>query len=389
MPGPLAGYRVIEMAGIGPAPFAAMLFADLGADVLRVDRADAAAPYPAGVAHPDVTLRGRRSMALDLKHPDGLATLLDLVSSADALIEGFRPGVAERLGFGPDACLARQPRLVYGRMTGWGQDGPYAQAAGHDIDYIAVAGALAHFGRAGEPPLPPLNLVGDFGGGALFLALGVISALLETHRSGRGQVIDAAMVDGTAVLMSMFWSMYALGWFDPTRRGTNLLDTGRPYYDVYACSDGRYVAIGALEPQFFAELLRRTGLATDDAAYLQDDPRTWPALRDRLTGLFATRTQAEWCTVFDGTDACVAPVLTMTEATTHPHNLARATFTNRDGAWQPSPAPRFSRTPAVLSLPPAYPGQHTEAALADWGVAGTRIEALFASGAAVQALPKI
>jgi alpha-methylacyl-CoA racemase len=388
MPGPLHGYRVIELAGIGPVPFAAMLLADLGADVLRIDRADAVQPFEAGVAHADVTRRGRRSVALDLRHPDGRETLLDLLPQADALIEGFRPGVAERLGFGPQACLARQPRLVFGRMTGWGQHGPYAQAAGHDIDYIAVAGALAHFGRAGSAPVPPLNLVGDFGGGAMFLALGVVAALLEAQRSGRGQVIDAAMVDGTAVLMAMFWSMRALGQFDPARRGANLLDTGTPYYDVYECADGRHVAVGALEPRFFAELLRRTGLDQEGPRYSQQDPGTWPALRDRLTALFATRTQAQWCEVFDGTDACVAPVLTMTEATAHPHNVARGTFTAVDGAWQPRPAPRFSRTVAELSAPPAHPGQHTTAALADWCVGPDRIKVLISTGAAVQAYPK-
>ena len=272
MAGPLAGYRIIEIAGIGPGPFAAMLLADLGADVIRVDRSAAVRPDAEG-SHPDFLLRGRRNIALDLKHPDGVATLLDLVAQADGLIEGFRPGVMERLGIGPDVCLERNPRLVFGRMTGWGQDGPYAQAAGHDINYISLAGALAHFGRADGPPVPPLNMVGDFGGGGMFLVVGLLAALLETSKSGEGQVVDAAMVDGTAVLMTMFWVMSNIGMFDASQRGVNLLDTGAHFYDTYRCSDGEYISIGSIEPQFYAELLRLTGLSDDPDFAAADGPR--------------------------------------------------------------------------------------------------------------------
>jgi alpha-methylacyl-CoA racemase len=287
MPGPLSGYRVIEIAGIGPGPFAAMMLADMGAEVVRVERAQAVrGPAPA-TPHFDVLLRGRRNVALDLKHPDGVATLLDLVESADALIEGFRPGVMERLGAGPTECHDRNPRLVYGRMTGWGQSGPYAQAAGHDINYIALAGALAHFGRAGEAPVPPLNMVGDFGGGGMFLAYGVVCALLEAQRSGQGQVVDTAMVDGAAVLMSMFWGFTAVGAFDERGRGTNLLDTGAHFYDVYECADGEYVSLGSIEPQFYAELMRLTGLADDAEFAKQMDKTEWSALKQRLTAVFA------------------------------------------------------------------------------------------------------
>jgi alpha-methylacyl-CoA racemase len=385
MAGPLTGCRIIEIAGIGPGPFAAMLLADLGAEVIRVERAGAVRGAAPETPHYDILLRGRRNIAIDLKQPDGVETLLGLVESADALIEGFRPGVMERLGVGPDDCLARNPKLVFGRMTGWGQEGPYAHAAGHDINYISLAGALAHFGRAGSAPVPPLNMVGDFGGGGMFLALGVVAAVLEAQRSGSGQVVDAAMVDGSAVLMSMFWSFRSIGMFDEDARGTNLLDTGAHFYDVYECSDGQYVSIGSIEPQFYAELLRLTGLTDDERFARQMDKAEWPELKERLTALFATKTRAEWCAVMEGTDVCFAPVLTMGEAAAHPHNVERETFIELGGMTQPAPAPRFSRTsPEVVRLP-AHAGQHTREVLADWGVPADRIDELTASGAVRQA----
>ena len=380
MAGPLAGYRIIEIAGIGPGPFAAMLLADMGAEVIRVERAQsvrgAAPATPAG----DVSLRGRRNIAIDLKHPDGVATLLDLVEHADGLIEGFRPGVMERLGVGPDACLARNPKLIFGRMTGWGQEGPYAMAAGHDINYIALAGALAHIGRAGEAPVPPLNLVGDFGGGGMFLAFGVVCGLLEAQKSGKGQVVDTAMVDGAAYLMTMFWSMRQSVW-DDSQRGVNLLDTGAHFYDVYECADGEYISLGSIEPQFYAELLAHTGLTGDAEFSKQHDKDNWPKLKARLAGVFKTRTQAEWCAEMEHTDVCFAPVLRMGDAAAHPHNVARNMIVTAGGVQQPAPAPRFSRTSPELGLLPAHPGQHTRQVLADWGVAGDRIDALVASGA--------
>ncbi len=385
MAGPLRGLRIIEIAGIGPGPFAAMLLADLGAEVVRVERAGSVRGPAPDTPHPDVLLRGRRNVAIDLKHPDGVATLLDLVERADALIEGFRPGVMERLGVGPEECLARNPRLVFGRMTGWGQDGPYAPAAGHDINYISLAGALAHFGRRDGPPVPPLNMVGDFGGGGMFLALGVVSALLEAQRSGQGQVVDTAMVDGSAVLMTMFWAMRAMGVFDEQHRGSNLLDTGAHFYDVYRCADGEYVSFGSIEPQFYAELLRLTGLDGDEDFAHQMDTARWPELKERLAALVATRTRAEWCEIMERTDVCFAPVLTMGEAAEHPHNVARSTFVELGGVTQPAPAPRFSRTAPTVDQLPAHAGQHTRAVLDDWGVPADRIEALVASGAVKQA----
>ncbi len=381
MAGPLAGYRIIEIAGIGPGPFAAMLLSDLGAEVIRVERAGAVRGPAPETPHFDVLLRGRRNVAIDLKQPDGVETLLTLVESADALIEGFRPGVMERLGVGPDECIARNPRLVFGRMTGWGQDGPFANAAGHDINYISLAGALAHFGREGAAPVPPLNMVGDFGGGGMFLALGVVSALLEAQRSGAGQVVDTAMVDGSAVLMSMFWSFRSIGLFDETARGTNLLDTGAHFYDVYECADGGYVSIGSIEPQFYAELLRLTGLDDDERFAGQMDKARWPELKRRLAELFATKTRDEWCAVMEATDACFAPVLTMSEAAAHPHNVARDTFVELGGTTQPAPAPRFSRTALEVERLPAHAGQHTREVLADWGISADRIDDLVANGA--------
>jgi alpha-methylacyl-CoA racemase len=328
-----------------------------------------------------VLLRGRRNIAIDLKHPDGVATLLDLVASADGLIEGFRPGVMERLGIGPGVCMERNPRLVFGRMTGWGQSGPFAESAGHDINYISLAGALAHFGRAGEAPVPPLNMVGDFGGGGMFLAFGVVCALLEAQRSGLGQVVDAAMVDGAAVLMSMFWAFKSIGVFDETQRGTNLLDTGAHFYDVYQCADGEYISIGSIESQFYAELLRLAGLDDDPEFVKQMDKSAWPHLKQRLSDLFATKSRDEWCSLMEATDVCFAPVLTMSEAAQHPHNVARGTFVEISGTMQPAPAPRFSRTTAEVTMPPAHPGQHTAEILRDWGFDAARIDALIASRA--------
>ena len=384
MAGPLQGLKIIEIAGIGPGPFAAMMLADMGADVLRVDRAAAVR----GIATDpglDILQRGRRNIALDLKHPDGVSALLDLVGEADALIEGFRPGVMERLGIGPEVCAERNPRLVFGRMTGWGQDGPYAQAAGHDINYISLAGSLAHMGRVDTGPVPPLNMVGDFGGGGMLLAFGVVCGILEAARSGTGQVIDAAMVDGSAVLMSMFWAFSAMGVHDPDSRGTNLLDTGAHFYDVYRCADDAYISIGSIEPQFYAELLRLLDLTDDPDFATQMDRAAWPALKERLGEIFASRTRAEWCELLEHTDVCFAPVLTMAEAAEHPHNQARETFTEVAGLVQPAPAPRFSRTEPEVASPPAHPGQHTREALLDWGVPAERVESLLESGAARQA----
>ncbi|MGB0112799.1 MAG: CaiB/BaiF CoA-transferase family protein [Ilumatobacteraceae bacterium] len=385
MAGPLSGYRIIEIAGIGPGPFAAMMLSDMGAEVIRVERAGSVrGPLPDG-DHFDTLLRGRRNIAIDLKRPDGVEALLTLVESADALIEGFRPGVMERLGVGPDVCMERNPKLVFGRMTGWGQDGPYAQAAGHDINYIALAGALAHFGRAGEAPVPPLNMVGDFGGGGMFLAYGVVCALLESQRSGVGQVVDTAMVDGTAVLMSMFWSFKAIGMHDENQRGTNLLDTGAPFYDVYRCSDGEYVSIGSIEPQFYAELLRLMGLENDELFAKQMDRAQWPAVKSKLTEVFATKSSAEWCELMEMTDVCFAPVLTMSDAAKHPHNVERGTFIELGGTTQPAPAPRFSRTSPEVTEAPAHAGAHTRAILDDWGVDADVADRWAESGAVKQA----
>jgi alpha-methylacyl-CoA racemase len=371
--GPLAGVRVVELAGIGPGPFCAMLLADLGAEVLRVDR-----PAASRAGWPTVLARGRRSVAVDLKHPDGAGVVLDLAAAADALVEGFRPGVAERLGIGPEPCLARNPRLVYGRVTGWGQEGPWRLAAGHDIDYVALAGALHPIGPAGGPPVPPLNLVGDFGGGGMLLALGVVAALLEAGRSGAGQVVDAAMVDGAALLTTQFHELLAAGLWGE-ERGANLLDGGAPFYAVYETADGRHLAVGALEPRFYAELLRRLGIDEDLPAQLDRDG--WPLLRERLAALFRTRTREEWCELLAGTDACVAPVLGLGEAPAHPHNRARGTFVEVGGVTQPAPAPRFSRTPCDPPTPAAGPGEHTDQALADWGLPPDRIARLRTAGA--------
>ena len=347
MPGALDGIRIIELAGIGPAPFAGMMLADHGAHVTRIDRPGA---EPHIDPSRDILLRGRHHSFLDLKQPAGSAALLDLARDADGLIEGFRPGVMERLGLGPDVLLALNPRLVYGRMTGWGQDGPLAHAAGHDINYIALAGALHAFGRAGEKPTPPINLVGDFGGGGMLLAFGMLAGLLSARSTGVGQVIDCAMVDGAALQMAMVHGFLARGfWRD--ERGVNLLDTGAHFYDTYETADGKFIAVGAIEPHFYAELRRLAGL--DDAAYdAQMNPSAWPHLKQRLTAVFLTRTRDEWCALLEGKDACVAPVLSLSEAPEHPHNIARATFVNVSGVVQPAAAPRFSGTPVRPAIAP-------------------------------------
>jgi alpha-methylacyl-CoA racemase len=375
--GPLTGFRILEIGAIGPGPFCAMLLADLGAEVIRVDRsADKATE---AVTDTPLLARGRRSIALDLKQPAGLETLLRMVEKADGLVEGFRPGVTERLGFGPDACLARNPRLVYGRMTGWGQEGPLAKAAGHDINYIALSGALHGIGRAGERPVPPLNLVGDFGGGGMLLAFGMLAALLERTTSGQGQVVDAAMIDGAGLLMTMFFELVGAKSFAGPR-GTNLLDGGAPFYDVYETADGQHVAFGALEPKFFAELVERLGLRDVDLAR-QNDPGTWPALRAQISAKVSEKTRLEWERIFAGSDACFAPVLDLREAPLHPQSQARQGFVSIGGVLQPAPAPRFSRTPAAVPEPCALPGQHGAVILAELGFAEGEIERLKSEGA--------
>jgi alpha-methylacyl-CoA racemase len=377
--GPLRGIRILEFAGIGPGPFAAMMLSDMGAEVLRVDRAQTVAEGHPATPPGDFLNRGRRSVALDLKHPDAVAAALRLVEGADALLEGFRPGVMERLGLGPDICLERNPRLVYARMTGWGQEGPLAQAAGHDINYIALAGALEPLGRAGEKPTAPLNLVGDFGGGGMLMAYGVTCGLVERASSGRGQVVDAAMVDGAAVLMTMIHSMRGSGFWND-ERGTNLLDTGAHFYDTYETADGRYVSIGSIEPQFYAELLEKTGLAGKELPR-QMDREQWPAMKEQLAALFKAKTRDEWCEIMEGSDVCFAPVLTMAETPSHPHIAARDTFVEVAGKTQPAPAPRFSRTPAAISRPPAHAGEHTDEALGEWGFAPEELRKLRDAGA--------
>jgi len=379
--GPLTGVRVVELAGIGPAPFAAMMLADLGADVIRVDRPGgtptAAAPPPY-----DVLTRGRPSVVVDLKHEDGAQVVRDLATRADVLLEGFRPGVAERLGIGPDECLAVNPALVYGRVTGWGQDGPLAPTAGHDLTYLARTGVLHAIGEAGRSPQPPLNLVGDFGGGAMYLVVGVLAALLEARTSGKGQVVDAAVVDGTAHLTAMVAGQLAAGWWQD-RRGVNLLDGGAPFYTTYPCADGRHLAIAPLEPRFYSAFLAGLGLDEDEVPD-RNDPDAWDALRTVLADRIATRTQAEWVEVFAGTDACVAPVLSLREAASDPHFSARGTYVARAGIVQPAPAPRLSRTPGGLtSPPPSAPGADTRSALTAWGI--DDVDALLGSGAIVQA----
>src|SRR5215469_2217547 len=358
--GPLQGVRIVEFAGIGPGPFAAMLLSDMGADVIRIDRKGGRSPSKV-----EVTYRGRPAIALDMKKPEGVEAALKLIEKADALIEGFRPGVMQRLGVGPEIALKRNPKLVYGRMTGWGQDGPLADAAGHDINYIALTGALHGIGHGKGKPVPPLNLVGDFGGGALYLAFGVVCGILEARRSGKGQVVDAAMTDGAASLMSMFYGMTAGGmWLD--QRGSNMLDSGAHFYDTYETKDDKYIALGSIEPQFYRELIEKAGIS-DSAFEAQMDRKAWPALKEKLTAIVKTKTRDEWDAAMLGSDVCYAPVLSLAEAPKHPHNAARKTFVEVDGVTQPAPAPRFSATPGAIQGPPPSIGAHTADVLADWG----------------------
>ena len=366
--GPLTGLKVVEFAGIGPGPFCGMLLSDLGADVVRIDRKGGRGGAPS-----DVTARGRRSVALDLKTPAAIEACLKLMEQADAVFEGFRPGVMERLGLGPDVALKRNPKLVFGRMTGWGQTGPYASAAGHDMNYIAITGALHAIGTA-DKPVPPLNLVGDFGGGALYLAFGLLAGVIQARESGRGQVIDCAMSDGAASLMAMFYGFKASGAWKEERR-QNLLDGGAHFYDTYQCSDGKWISIGSIEPQFYALLLEKTGI-TDPEFASQMDRSKWPQLREKLAGAIAGKTQGEWCAIMDATDVCFAPVLDLDEAPKHPHNAARQTFVEVAGVIQPAPAPRFSATPGAIQSPPPAIGAHDREALGDWGFSIAEIDAL-------------
>lgn len=371
---------MLEIAGIGPAPFAAMMLADAGAEVLRIDRLGAETWWGVDkeMLRRDLVNRGRRSVAVDLKDAAGVEMLLKLVDSADGLIEGFRPGVAERLGVGPERCLERNPRLVYGRMTGWGQSGPYASMAGHDINYIALSGALDLIGRAGEAPVPPVNLVGDFGGGAMFLAFGMVCGFLEQRRSGLGQVVDAAMVDGSAVLTTFIRGMREMGLWQG-ERGRNLIDTGAPFYEVYETADGSYVTIGAIEPEFYSELVRLAGMDGEEMP-AQMDVAQWPEMKQQFAAVFASRTREEWCRLLEGTDACFAPVLSMQEAMEHPHNVERSTFVEVDGVEQPAPAPRFSRTPGAVRMPPPVPGERGLSALEEWGIGSDEVVLLAEAG---------
>ena len=369
--GPLKGFRVIELAGIGPGPFCGMMLSDMGAEVIRVDRIG-------GGGRRDVLARNRRSVAVDLKRPEGVELVLKLAETADALFEGFRPGVAERLGVGPKDCMARNPELVYGRMTGWGQDGPIAHAAGHDINYIGLAGALHAIGEPGGKPVPPLNLIGDFGGGGMLLAYGLVCGMLEASRSGRGQVIDAAMVDGAASLMAMFFSMVGRGFND--QRGSNMLDGGAHFYNTYETKDGKHVCVGAIEPQFYAELVEKSGVDANRFGP-QMDAAQWDGFKEELAEVFKTKTRDEWCAIMEGSDVCFAPVLSILEAPTHPHNQHRATFVDVDGVTQPAPAPRFSRTKAEISHAARVPGEDTRDVLAEIGLSDAEISALEEQGA--------
>lgn len=379
--GPLAGVRIVEIAGIGPAPYAAMLLADLGAEVLRIERKEGITAMKMLGMDPvkDVSNRGRRAVALDLKDAKAVELVLEAIERADVLIEGFRPGVMERLGLGPDVCLARNPRLVYARMTGWGQDGPLAKAVGHDINYIALSGMLSSFARHGERPLPPGNLVGDMAGGGLTLAFGIACALFEARGSGRGQIIDTAMFEGAANLGVSLFTLIGMGLHDPSRPGTNMSDTGSPFYDVYETADARYVAVGAIEPPFYAALLRGLGLKADELP-AQLDRQAWPQMKQRFAAIFLSRTRDEWESIFAGTDACVTPVLTPEEAARHPHALARQSFSRAGGVLQPTPVPRFSRTPGEIRWPPGVPGPDGDQALLDWGFDRERLDALRAIG---------
>lgn len=359
---PLDGIRILEFAGIGPGPFCGMMLADMGADVVRIDRPGR---VPQGVG--PVTGRGRRSVALDLKSKEGCATALAMIEKADALFEGFRPGVMERMGLGPEVAQARNPRLVYGRMTGWGQTGPLAKSAGHDLNYIAISGALGAMGRPGEPPAPPLNLVGDYGGGAMFLLAGLLAGLLQARSTGRGLVIDSAMSDGSALLMSMFHDLQSLGmWQD--KRGANFLDGSAPFYDTYECADGKYISIGSIEPQFYAQLLAKTGLDSDPDFKAQLNFKNWGQMKSKLATVFAQKTQAEWVDIMDGSDVCFAPVLSMAESKSHPHNVARDTYVSFDGLQQPGAAPRFGGVSHHPTRTAPKPGEHTAEVLMQWGV---------------------
>jgi alpha-methylacyl-CoA racemase len=395
--GPLTGIKIVELAGIGPSPYTCMMLADAGAQILRLERAAPGASAMSAVAgsdpaggggggagdtegYWDLLNRSRPSVGVDLKNSEAIELVLGLVEQADGLIEGFRPGVTERLGLGPDACFARNKALVYGRMTGYGQDGPMAQAAGHDIDYIAIGGALWSLGRSDSPPVAPLNLVGDFGGGGMLLAFGMVCALLESARSGEGQVVDAAMVDGSASLMTMIHAFHKFGIWNE-ERGTNMLDSGAPFYEVYETKDAKFFAVGGIEPKFYAELLEGLGLTGDATLPKQMDRAQWPAMKVRFAEIFQTKTRDEWSAIFDGTDACATPVLSPWEAHEHPHNVARSTFVEVAGVVQPAPAPRFSRTPSAISRPPSAPGADTVSGLLEWGVSESDISKLQEAGA--------
>jgi alpha-methylacyl-CoA racemase len=381
--GPLAGIRVVEIGSIGPGPFCAMVLADLGADVVRVDRITGDAPVGPGADHTTELLnRGRPSVGVDLKHPDGPGVVLSLVDRADALIEGFRPGVAERLGIGPEPCLARNPRLVYGRMTGYGQEGPHAHTVGHDLNYLAANGVLSLIGRQGQPPTPPLNLVGDIGGGGLILAFGLLAALLSRERGGTGQVVDAAMVEGAAVLAAPFYAWAQTGIWS-RERGTNMIDGGAPFYDAYETADGRWLSVAAVEPRFYRELVKVLDLDPEDLPD-QYDRSAWPSVKRRFAEVIRSRTRDEWCALFEGVEACVAPVLGVDEVETDPQLRARGSFVRRDGILQPAPAPRFSATPARLSRRPAAPGEHTVETLVEWGFSRDRVELLLRAGAVIE-----
>jgi alpha-methylacyl-CoA racemase len=377
--GPLRGVKIIEIAGIGPGPFCAMMLSDMGAEIIRVDRKEKSWIRGLVESKYEVLNRGRRSIAIDLKKPGSVEAVLKLVEQADALFEGFRPGVMENFGLGPDECLKRNPKLVYGRMTGWGQEGPLANAAGHDINYIALTGALHSIGRQGNKPVPPLNLIGDFGGGGMLLAFGIACALYEAQKSGKGQVVDAAMVDGASALMAMFYGFRAAGlWTD--ERGYNFLDSGSHFYDTYETSDGKWISVGSIEPQFYALLLKHSGITDPDFQAQWDTPK-WPEFKEKLETIFKSKTRDEWCEIMEGTDICFAPVLTIEEAIQHPHNVAREVYVEIDGVPQPAPAPRFSRTKPEIQSPPPERGGHTEQILTDWGFSRKEIDSLKAADA--------
>ena len=373
--GPLAGIKVVEMAAIGPGPFCSMMLSDMGAEIIRIDRLNQkGSGHRANVLH-----RGRKSIAVDLKNPQGVETTLELIEQADVLVEGFRPGVMERLGLGPEVCLERNPKLVFGRMTGWGQDGPLSQAAGHDINYISVAGALGAMGYPDRPPAPPLNLVGDFGGGAMYLLAGILAALIERSSSGKGQVIDAAMTDGTASLLSGFYGMMSMNMWS-AERYSNRLDGGAYYYGSYECKEGKHISIGSLEPQFYALLLEKCEIS-EDSFKEQLEQASWPIKREKMEAIFKTKTREEWCNIMEGSDVCFAPVLDLSEAPDHPHNKARKTYLDFQGVTQPAPAPRFSRTQGRIQSPAALVGEHTDEVLADWGFSEGKIAELKTKGA--------